>query len=86
MLYLANTGCNNNLTSKQIFDWLPKHIKDQLMDCDTQAEMADGTRLSFYKVEQISINVRNVKLEEAFVGSQINEDAILAKHNCRMNY
>ena len=39
--------------------------------------MTDGTQLLFYGVFRASIRVRNVKVEEAFVISQISEDAIL---------
>lgn len=37
----------------------------------------DGTQLLFYGVLRANIRVRDVKVEEAFVISQINEDAIL---------
>ena len=89
MLYLVDTGCNTNLVSKQVFDRLPKHIQEQRMECDTHGQMADGTILPFYEVVQIPLRVRDVKLEEIFVVSQINEDAILgmlflARHDCKM--
>ena len=50
--------------------------------------MADGTKLPFYGVVRV---VREVKLEEIFVVSQISEDAILgmpflANHGCRMDF
>ena len=47
------------------------------MKCDTHGEMADGTRLSFYEVLQLPIQLREVKIEETFVISQLSEDAIL---------
>ena len=61
------------------------------MDCDTHRQMVDDTRLPFYEVVQIPIRVRDVKLEEIFVVSQINKDAILgipflARHGCRMDF
>ena len=91
MLYLVDTGCNTNLISKRIFDRLPQHIQDQLMSCDTHGKMADGTKLPFYGVVQVPIKVRDVKLEEIFVVSQISEDAILgmpflANYDCRMDF
>ena len=91
MLYLVDTGCNTNLISKRVFDRLPKHVQDQLMSCDTHGQMADGTKLPFYGVVQVPIKVRDVKLEEIFVVSQISEDAILgmpflANHDCRMDF
>ena len=53
--------------------------------------MADGTRLPFYRVVQIPIRVRDVKLEEIFVVSQIIEDAtldmlFLTRHDCKMDF
>ena len=69
MLYLVDTGCNPNLVSRQIFDRLPKHIRDQRMQCDTHGEMANGARLPFYGAVQTPIRGRNVKLEEIFVVS-----------------
>ena len=91
MLYLVDTDCNTNLVSKWVFDRLPKHIQEQQMECDTHGQMADGTRLSFYGVVQIPIRVRDVKLEEILVVSQINEDDILgmpflARHDCKMDF
>ena len=61
------------------------------MDCDTHRQTVDDTRLPFYEVVQIPIRVRDVKLEEIFVVSQINKDAILgipflARHDCRMDF
>ena len=53
--------------------------------------MTDCTRLPFYGVVQIFIRVKDVRLEEIFVVSQINEDPILgmpflARHDCKMNF
>ena len=61
------------------------------MSCDTHGQMADGTKLPFYGVVQVPIKVRDVKLEEIFVVSQISEDAILGmpfltNHDCRMDF
>ena len=89
MLYLVDTGCNINLISKKIFDLLPKLLQDQRMGCDAHGQMADGTRLPFYGVVKILIKIRDVKLEEIFVISQISEDAILGmtfltNYDCRI--
>ena len=91
MLYLVDTGCNTKLTSKRIFNRIPQHIQDQLTSCDTHGQMADGTKLPFYGVVQVPIKVKDAKLEEIFVVSQISEDTILgmpflANHDCRMDF
>ena len=59
--------------------------------CDKHCQMADGTRLPFYGVVKIPIKIRDVKLEEIFVISQISEDAILGmpfltNHDCCMEF
>ena len=61
------------------------------MNCDTHGQMANGTRLPFYKVVQIPIRIRDVNVEEIFAVSQINEEAIpgmpfLDRHDCKMNF
>ena len=53
--------------------------------------MADGTQLPFYDVLRLPLRVRDVKAEEVFVVSRINEDAILGlpflvAHNCAMEF
>ena len=39
--------------------------------------MADGTRLTFYCVDRLTIRLRDLALEETFVVGRISEDAIL---------
>ena len=53
--------------------------------------MADGTQLPFYGVLRLPLRVGDVKTEETFVVSRINEDAILGMpflvaHNCTMEF
>ena len=86
MLYLVDASCNINLVSKRKFDRLPKHNQDQRMACDMHGQMAGGTRLPFYKVVLVPIKVRDVQLKEIFAGGQINKEAFLANHDCRMNF
>ena len=75
--YLLDTGCTTNLLGKHVFDKLPPHVRSQREECDSHGVMADGTQLPFFGVLRASIRVRDIKVEEAFVISQINEDAIL---------
>ena len=72
MFYLVDTGCDTNLINKRVFDHLSRHIQDQLMSCDTHGQMADGTKLPFYRIVQVPIKVRDLKLEEILVVSQIS--------------
>ena len=74
ILYLVDTSFNTNLVSKWVFDQLTKHIQDKLIDCDTRIQIVDGTTLPFYEVLQMPSRIQDVKLEELFVVSQINEE------------
>ena len=62
MLYLAIAGFNTNLVKKLMSGGLPKCIRGQSLTHNTRGKMADGTRPILYKVLQIPIIVRNVKL------------------------
>ena len=88
---LMDTGCTTNLLSKHVFDRLPEHIKSGLKAIDWPGLMADGTQLSFYGVLRLPLRVRDLKAEEVFVVSRINEYAILGMpflvaHNCAMKF
>ena len=90
-VYLIDTGCNANLVSKRVFDHLPEHIQDEHVNFNMHSRMVNCTRLPFNGVVPIPIRIRDVKLEEIFVVSQINEDAILgmpflARHNRRTDF
>ena len=90
-LFLLDTGCNTNLISKHVFDRLTNKIKQTLEPCSSHGVMADGTRLPFYGIIQLTGRLREIKFQETFVVSQINEDAILGmpfltKHGCTMEF
>ena len=89
--FLVDTGCTTNLLSKQVFDRLPERVKNCLEESDSHGIMADGTQLPFYGILRLPLRVRDVKTEEVFVVSRINEDAILGMpflvaHNCSMEF
>ena len=89
--FLVDTGCTTNLLSKHVFDRLPERVRNELEESDSHGVMADGTQLPFYGVIRLSFRVRDVKTEEVFVVSRINEDAILGMpflvtHNCSMEF
>ena len=63
-----------------MFDRLFPHIRSQMEECDSQVVMADGTQLPFYGVLEASIQLRKGNTEDAFVISQVSEDAILGMH------
>ena len=89
--FLIDTGCTTNLLSKHVLDQLPEQIKSGVEESDSHGIMADGTQLPFYGVLRLPLRVRDVKAEEVFVVSRINEDAILGMpflvaHKCTMEF
>ena len=89
--FLVDTGCNTNLLAKHVFDRLPRRVKDQLEECETHGRMADGTKLPFYGVLRVPTRLRDVRIEETYVVSQLSEDAILgmpflAAHECALSF
>ena len=75
--FLLDTGCTTNLLSKPLFDRLPENVRSQKEEYARYGLLADGTRLPFYGIVKLSIRLRQVKTDEVFIVSQINEDAIL---------
>ena len=89
--FLLDTGCTTNLLAKHIFDRLPEQIKSRRQDYASHGLLADGTRLPFFGMVRLSIRLRQVKIEETFVVSQISEDAILGmpflvEQGCSMDF
>ena len=89
--FLVDTGCATNLLLKHVFDRLPESVRSELEESDSHGVMADGTQLPFYGVIRLPFQVRDVKTENIFVVSRINEDAILGMpflvaHNCSIEF
>ena len=89
--FLLDTGCTTNLLGKHVFDRLPERIREQKKEYSRHGLLADGTRLPFYGIIRLDIRLRQVKTEEVFIISQINEDAILGmpflvEHRCAMDF
>ena len=89
--FLLDTGCTTNLLGKHVFDRLPERVREQKKDYLRHGLLADGTRLPFYGIIRLDIRLRQVKTEEVFIISQINEDAILGmpflvEHRCAMDF
>ena len=89
--FLLDTGCTTNLLGKHVYDRLPEKIRSQRKEYATHGLLADGTRLPFYGILQLNIRLRQVKTQEVFIISQINEDAILGMpflvdRQCKMDF
>ena len=89
--FLLDTGCTTNLIGKHVFDRLPEKIRTCREEYARHGMLADGTRLPFYGIIKLQIRLRQVKTEEVFIISQINEDAILGmpflvERKCAMDF
>ena len=89
--FLLDTGCTTNLIGKHVFDRLPEKIRTRREEYARHGMLADGTRLPFYGIIKLEIRLRQVKTEEVFIISQINEDAILGmpflvERKCAMDF
>ena len=89
--FLLDTGCTTNLLAKHVFDRLPERIRSQKQEYASHGLLADGTRLPFFGMIRLFVRLRQVKLEETFVVSQISEDAILGmpflvEQGCAMDF
>ena len=87
--FLIDTGCNTNLLLKRVFDHLPKSLRNQLEKNERYGILADGSRLAFYEIFQLSGRIQDVPIEQKFIVNQLNEDAILGipfltAHCCKM--
>ena len=91
MQFLVDTGCTTNLLFTHVLDRLPERVKSGLEENDSHGIMVNETQLQFHGVLRLPLQVRDVKAEEVFVVSHINDDAILGTpflvaHNCAMEF
>ena len=89
--FLLDTGCTTNLISKHVFDRLPTRVKQCLQEGESHGLQADGSRLPFYGLLTVSGRLRDHKIEETFVVSQIQADVILGMpflitHHCAIEF
>jgi len=77
---LLDPGCTTNLLSRQFFDTLSAQIRNRL-------EPYKG----FYSIIELTGSVHDRTIQETFIVSQLNEDAILGmpflqRHGCRIDF
>ena len=60
-----------------LFNKFPQRVRNCMEKIDLYGIMADCTQLPFYSVLRLPLRVGDVKSEEVFLVSHINEDAIL---------
>ena len=70
---------------------MPEKVRTRREEYAKHGMLADGMRLPFYGIIKLEIRLRQVKTEEVFIISQINEDAILGmpflvERKCAMDF
>jgi len=90
--FLLDSGCTTNLLSQRVFDTLPLKEKRELAPYTGEpGTLADGSRIPFYGIIELTGRVRDQAIQETFVISQLEEDAILGmpflkRHGCRIDF
>ena len=89
--FLIDTGCTTNLMGKRIFDRLPPEVKKRREECNSCGIRADGMELPFFGIIRVAISLHNIRINEVFVISSIDEEAILGMpfliaNQCAMNF
>jgi len=90
--FLLDSGCNTNLLSKRVFDALPPKARRELAPYTGEpGTLADRSRIPFYGVVELPGRVRDQAIQETFILSQLEEDAILGtpflkRHQCHMDF
>jgi len=90
--FLLNSGCTTNLLSRRVFNTLPlKERKELAPYTGEPGTFADGSCISFDGVIKLTGRVRDQAIQETFVISPLEEDAILGmpflkRHGCRIDF
>jgi hypothetical protein len=79
------------LISKHVFDRLSAKVQNRLKESESHGLQADGSRIAFYGVLEVTGRLRDQRMEESFVISKIKEDAILGMpflvaHRCAIEF
>jgi len=76
--FLLDSGCTTNLLSRRVFDTLPlKEKKGLAFYTGEPGTLADGPSIQFDGVIELTGRVRDQAIQEIFVISPLEEDAIL---------
>jgi len=90
--FLLDSGCTKNLLSRHVFDALPHKERREIEPyIGEHGTLADGSCIPFYGIIVLTGRVRDQVIQETFVVSQLEEDAILGmpflkRHRCRINF
>jgi len=90
--FLLDSGCTTNLLSRRVFETLPHQDRDRVRPYTGEhGTLADGSCIPFYGIIELPGRVRDQAVQETFVISQLEEDAILGmpflkQHQCRIDF
>jgi len=90
--FLLDSGCTMNLLSRRVFDALPRKERREIESYTGEhGTLADESCIPFYGIIELTGRVHDQVIQETFVISQLEEDAILAmpflkRHGCRINF
>ena len=75
---LLDTGCTTNILSRRLFDTLSARDWANLEPYEEEhGKLANGSRIPFYGVIELTGRVCNQVISQTFIVSQLKEDAIL---------
>jgi len=87
-----DSGCTVNLLSRQVFNTLPLKERRKLAPYTGEpGTLAHGSSIPFDGVAELTGRVHDQKIQEIFVISSLEEDAILGmpflkRHGCRIDF
>jgi len=90
--FLLDSGCTTNLLSRRVFNTLPlKERRGLAPYTGKPGTLADGSSIPFDGVLKLTGRVRDQAIQEIFVISPLEEDAILGmpflkRHGCRIDF
>jgi len=90
--FLLETGCATNLLSRRVFNTLPlKERKELAPYTGEPGTLADGSSIPFDGVIELTERIRDQAIQETFVISPLEKDAILGmpflkRHGCRIDF
>jgi hypothetical protein len=74
---LVDTGCTANVVSKDVFDRLPKNLRESMVSYSSHGLLADGSQLPIYGKVVLAGKLRQVRFTAEFIVSKIRDDVIL---------
>jgi len=92
LTFLLDSGCTTNLLSRRVFDTLPPKEQRELAPYTGEpGTLADRSHLPFDGIVELTGRVRDQAIQETFVISPLEEDAILGmpflkRHRCHIDF